>query len=608
MTARRAGTRLPIAEARPSIADVLGTYDPAKTALAYPGGTMTYGELDRASDAHAAEFARRGIGAGTKTILMLKPGPDLFSVLFGLFKIGAVPIVVDPGMGVRRMLHCYRTAGAEAFVGIPLAHAVRLAFRGLRTSVVVRPGRVPDAGVYPPAEAGPDDLLVISFTTGSTGPAKAVEYTHGMLDAMLAQAAAAHGLGPDGVSVVTLPLFGIFDLMLGGTAVLPDVDPTRIAQADPALIADAVEQYGATAMFASPALLRRLGELGRPLPTMRALVSGGAPVSEDIVRAVHPLVPGFYVTYGATEALPIASITSGEILDDTSEGTRAGDGTCVGAPVDGIDVRIVQVTDRPVPQWSDELLVKPGDVGEIVIAGPSVSPRYHAPASANVDGKIVAGDRTWHRTGDLGHLDDSGRLWFAGRRSQRVRTAFGTLHTVRCEGIFNAHPDVNRTALVGIGPPGRQQPALCVEPRPGTRPEDWPRIERELRALAAWREQTERIEVFLFRPSFPVDIRHNAKIGREELAGWAAARLGPAPSLLPRLVPIVGWLYLLYGVVVGFGHPALWALFWIDAFLSVVVHAAQIPMAWRRARQCGYGKAATAALTMLFGATWWRTL
>jgi acyl-CoA synthetase (AMP-forming)/AMP-acid ligase II len=603
------------------IAEALAAHDPAKTALVYRDGDgwaeKTYGELDRESDAWAAGFAARGLEPGMKTILMVKPGPELFTVLFGLFKVGAVPVVVDPGMGVRRMLHCFRTVGAEAFVGIPLAHVIRRlnprTFRTIRASVTVRPGKTPCGSFAPVRVANePQDLLVISFTTGSTGPAKGVEYTHATLDAMLAQASAAHGLGPDGVSVVTLPLFGLFDLMLGGTAVLPGVDPTRIAQADPGVVADAVERFGATAMFASPALLRRLGELGRPLPTLRALVSGGAPVSDDIVRSVHPLVDGgFYITYGATEALPIASVTSGELLMSAIEQTRDGAGTCVGAPVEGLDVRIIEVTDQPILQWSDDLLVKPGTVGEIAIAGPSVSPRYHAPATANVAAKIVEGDTVWHRTGDLGSLDDAGRLWFAGRKGQRVRTAQGTLHTVQCEGVFNAHQDVERSALVGVGVPGRQQPVLCVELRDGVAASERARVEHELRALAAWREETERIETFLFHPAFPVDVRHNAKIGREELARWAAAQLEPAPPWrrwLPRAVPIAGWLYLAYGVLFGFEHPVLWALFWIDAFLSVIVHAAQIPLAWRRARVAGYSLAATAARTMLFGATWWKAL
>jgi acyl-CoA synthetase (AMP-forming)/AMP-acid ligase II len=338
-------------------------------------------------------------------------------------------------------------------------------------------------------------------------------------------------------------------------------------------------------------------------------------VSEQVVTSVHALLDGdarFFTTYGATEALPIAAIDSAELLAGTIERTRAGAGTCVGAPAGGVEVRIIEVTDEPVPRWREELLAAPGQVGEITIAGPSVSPRYHAPAAANVAAKIVDGDRLWHRTGDLGSVDDAGRIWFAGRKAQRVRTAAGTLHTVRSEGVFNAHPDVHRTALVGVGAPGAQRPVLCVEPRAGVPASELPRIEHELRALAEWHEVTRGIDTMLFHPAFPVDIRHNAKIGREELASWAAGQLADGPGRwrrwAPRLVPIGGWLYLAYGLAFGFGHPLLWAVFWIDAFLSVVVHAAQIPLARRRARYAGFGVAATAFLTMLFGATWWKPL
>ncbi len=612
---------------------------PDKPAVVGPDGrVLTFRELDEVSDGYAAGFLQAGIGKGTRTVLMLRPGPVLFTVLFGLLKTGAVPVVVDPGMGIRRMLHCYRAAGAEAFVGVPVAHAVRVvnrrAFKGVRTTVTA--GRrwfwgghtlkslLSHAPALPDVPIEADDLLMVGFTTGSTGPAKGVESTHGALDAMVRQVAATHDQSADDVGLVTSPMFGVLHLLVGSTCVLAPVDPTRVADADPATIADLVDRYRVTTMFASPALLdplsRYLAATGRRLPTLRCLVSGGAPVSAEIVAALHASGLAVQATYGATEALPISSIDAATVLGSTGRLAREGAGTCVGQPVDGIEVRIVRITDEPMPAWSDALLAGSGEVGEITIAGPTVSRGYHRSPGADAAAKITDGERVWHRTGDLGRLDEAGRIWFCGRKSQRV----GTLYTVQCEGVLNAHPDVYRTALVDAD----GQPVVCVEARAGVPAAEHPRIAGELRELAEGHRLTSQLRTFLFHPSFPVDIRHNAKISREYLARWAASRLRPAglrptglrpTGLRPAglraaglraawAIPLAGWAFLGYGLVAGFHHPVLWALFWLDAFLSVVVHGLQVPIGVRRGRMAGHGPVRSALATFVLGATWWRGL
>ncbi|MER8184431.1 fatty acid CoA ligase family protein [Kitasatospora sp. NPDC094015] len=610
---------------------------PDKTALIHPDGERTtelsYGRLQQEVVRLADALAGIGIGPGTRTVLMAPPGPDLFVLLFALLRAGAVPVVVDPGMGVRRMLHCYRAVGAEAFIGPPVAHAVRVlgrrAFATVRVPVTL--GRRyawgghtltalrtrQPAGQAPPAVRG-GDLMMIGFTTGSTGPAKGVEYTHRSAAAMARAVRAAHDRDRDEVSLVTLPLYGMLDLLYGSTLVLAPVDPTEVGAADPARLVAVAREHRTSTMFASPALLRRLGaylsEHPTDLPDLRCVVSGGAPVPPEVVATLRRVLDrgtAIHVTYGATEALPITSIESAEILTQTAALAPLGAGTCVGRPVPGVEVRIVRVSDGPLPAWHEGLAAAPGEIGEIVVRGESVSPRYHASPEADAAHRIADVGGSWHRTGDLGRLDERGRLWFCGRRSQRVRTDGGDLHTVRCEGVFNAHPLVRRTALVGVGVPGAQRPVVCVETEPGVTDAQWAELQPELRALGAAQPPTAGLEEFLRHPAFPVDVRHNAKIGRERLARWAAGRLaGPRPvrAWALRAVPLAGWAYLVAGLVLGLDRPALVALWWVDAFLSVVVHAAQIPAALPRGRAAGRGPAATAALTLLYGATWWRLL
>ena len=128
--------------------------------------------------------------------------------------------------------------------------------------------------------------------------------------------------------------------------------------------------------------------------------------------------------------------------------------------------------------------------------------------------------------GDLGYFDGEGRLWFCGRKSQRVVTGTGTLCTEQVEPVFNTHPEVRRTALVGIGAQGAQRAVLCVELQPGVGRGEHARIIEALRHIGEGHVHTAKVEAFLVHPKFPVDIRHNAKIGRETLAAWAATRAG----------------------------------------------------------------------------------
>ena len=285
-------------------------------------------------------------------------------------------------------------------------------------------------------------------------------------------------------------------------------------------------------LFGSPALMRVLADHGRPLPTLRRVTSAGAPVPPEVVEKIRTLLPDdaqFWTPYGATECLPVAVI-EGRELQGTRAATEAGAGTCVGRPVPPNEVRIIAIDDAPVADWSGVRELAPGEVGEITVAGPTATDSYFnrdaATQAAKIRESAAGGDRIVHRMGDAGYFDDEGRLWFCGRKSHRVEASGGPLHTEQVEPVFNVHPQVRRTALVGIGAHGAQRAVLCVELAAGVHAGEFARIEAELRLLGARYAHTARVERFLLHPGFPVDIRHNAKIGRETLAAWATTRLG----------------------------------------------------------------------------------
>jgi acyl-CoA synthetase (AMP-forming)/AMP-acid ligase II len=503
-----------------------------RVAVVMPDGEQrTYAELRDEAAAVAAGLAHDGIEPGMRVLLMAPPSPALFAATFALFRLGAVPIFIDPGMGALSLSRCVERAAPEAMIGVPRAHVARLllgwrrgAWRRLYTMKKLAGVAARGAGKATAPATG--STAAILFTSGSTGEPKGVVYEHRHFLAQIALLRQTYGIEPGEVDVGTFPLFALFAPALGMTAVVPAMDFTRPGHVDPRRIFDAVDRHGATTMFGSPALLRRLAlsdeARRRKLPSLRRVISAGAPVSPEILAAfTRLLAPGvpIHTPYGATEALPVATVDSREILADAEPLTRRGRGILVGRPVAGTTVRIMRVLDDAVPVWSDALAAAPGEVGEIVVEGEQVTAAYDGLPGATALAKLCnpATGRLMHRMGDLGYWDEAGRLWFCGRKAHRVSTPAGALDSVPCEGIFDGHPHVARSALVGRGEVGRMEPVLCVETvRPLTRAAR-KQLEGELLAMAASHAMTRTVRELRFFPELPVDTRHNAKILREKL-------------------------------------------------------------------------------------------
>ncbi|MBA0430340.1 MULTISPECIES: olefin beta-lactone synthetase [Stenotrophomonas] len=507
--------------------------------------TLDYRQLDARSDAMAAGLAGYGIGRGVRTVVMVRPSPEFFLLMFALFKLGAVPVLVDPGIDKRALKQCLDEAQPEAFIGIPLAHVARLVLRwapsatrlvtvgrrlgwgGTTLAALERAGA--NGGAMLAATDG-EDMAAILFTSGSTGVPKGVVYRHRHFVGQIQLLGSAFGMEAGGVDLPTFPPFALFDPALGLTSVIPDMDPTRPAQADPARLHDAIQRFGVTQLFGSPALMRVLARHGRPLPTVTRVTSAGAPVPPDVVATIRSLLPAdaqFWTPYGATECLPVA-VVEGRELERTRAATEAGAGTCVGSVVAPNEVRIIAIDDAPLADWSQARVLATGEVGEITVAGPTATDSYfnrpQATAAAKIRETLADGStRVVHRMGDVGYFDAQGRLWFCGRKTHRVETAQGPLYTEQVEPVFNTVPGVARTALVGVGPAGAQVPVLCVELQRGQ--SDSPALREALRAQATLRLPEANLQHVLMHPAFPVDIRHNAKIGREKLAVWASAEL-----------------------------------------------------------------------------------
>jgi acyl-CoA synthetase (AMP-forming)/AMP-acid ligase II len=495
----------------------------------------SFAELEADASAAAHYLNQIGVRRGTRVLLMVKPGLDLIRIVFALFKVGAVPIVIDPGMGLMRFLRCVRHSQPAAIIGIPvaiwLARIFRSSFKGV--AIQAKVGRrfskqlatQAQLGAFSVVDSAADELAAILFTSGSTGPAKGVLYEHGMFIAQVNAIRAQYGIEPGEVDLPMLPVFALFNPALGMCTVVPEMNPSRPATVDPEKIVRAIQQNQVTNSFGSPALWRNIARHCEAhdivLPSIRRILMAGAPVPPALMEKMRAIIPHgeIHTPYGATEALPVSSISASEVLQDTAGQTQQGAGTCVGKPLPGVEVRVVEARDGVIHSIDETKVLGVDEVGELIVQGPFVTRGYDKLPEADAKSKITQAGGHWHRMGDLVKIDAQGRLWFCGRMVERVMTVDGPLYTDCCEAIFNQHSNVYRSALIDAG---GGHPAIVVEPEPGHFPQSKSEKEAfysELVALAQTNPMTRQIERFFFEKSFPVDVRHNAKIHRLSLAG-----------------------------------------------------------------------------------------
>lgn len=494
----------------------------------------SFAELEAEASATGHYFLTKGIRRGSRVLLMVRPGLDLIRIVFALFKMGSIPIVIDPGMGLKKFLRCVRHSKPMALVGIaPAIWSARLfrpSFRGVDIKICVgrgfekQIGGYKGHGAFEVVDSAEDELAAILFTSGSTGAAKGVLYEHGMFLAQVEAIRRQYGIEPGEVDLPMLPVFALFNPALGMCTVVPDMNPSRPATVDPEQIVRAIQQNSVTNSFGSPALWIKIARYCErksiTLPTIRRILMAGAPVPPALMAKMRAIIPNgeIHTPYGATEALPVSSISATEVLEQTAVRTQKGEGTCVGRPLPNVLIRIIEPTEGPIATIEQVVELPAGSIGEIIVQGASVTRGYDYLPEADAGSKIVDGAKQWHRMGDMGRLDDSDRLWFCGRKLERVITEVGAMYTDCCEAIFNAHPLVYRSALIDLC---QGRPAIVIEPEKSAFPKSTDaraRFIESLRELGQKNTHTVAIKDFFFEASFPVDVRHNAKIHRLSLA------------------------------------------------------------------------------------------
>ena len=323
----------------------------------------SFAELEAEASATGHYFLTKGIRRGSRVLLMVRPGLDLIRIVFALFKMGSIPIVIDPGMGLKKFLRCVRHSKPMALVGIApaiwSACLFRPSFRGVDIKICVgrgfekQIGGYKGHGAFEVVNSAEDELAAILFTSGSTGAAKGVLYEHGMFLAQVEAIRRQYGIEPGEVDLPMLPVFALFNPALGMCTVVPDMNPSRPASVDPEQIVRAIQQNSVTNSFGSPALWIKIARYCErksiTLPTIRRILMAGAPVPPALMAKMRAIIPNgeIHTPYGATEALPVSSISATEVLEQTAVRTQKGEGTCVGRPLPNVLIRIIEPTDGP---------------------------------------------------------------------------------------------------------------------------------------------------------------------------------------------------------------------------------------------------------------------
>jgi acyl-coenzyme A synthetase/AMP-(fatty) acid ligase/pimeloyl-ACP methyl ester carboxylesterase len=533
--------------------------EPALVEMAAAGGprTITWRLLARRVDEIAAGLDDLGVRSGDRVSLLVTPGADLTAVLYACVRIGAVVVVADAGLGLGGLTRAVRGARPDWIIGaLPGLGAARaLGWPGRRIATVSLPAPARKAlrvehtlvdvarrgarrlahGTALPTAPSPDAPAAVLFTSGSTGPAKGVVYTHGQLSAVRDALATQYDVGVGTGLVAGFAPFALLGPALGARSVAPDMDVTAPRTLTAKAVAASVAAADATVVFLSPAALANVvataSELTdadrQALRGVRLFLSAGAPVSAALLTAATELMPNAsaHTPYGMTEGLLMTDVD----LDGVRAAGRSDDeGICVGVPAANVRVRIAPLdgSGRSTGALTDE----PGITGEIVVAAPHVRDHYDRLWRTDRVSRLGVDDPRGHRTGDVGHLDAAGRIWVEGRLQHVLTTPDGVVTPVGPEQRIEGVDGVGRAGVAGIGPIGTQQVVAVVETdpavrRPGLAP---PSLAAAVRAAAGVP-----LAAVLVVPVLPTDIRHNSKVDRTRLSRWAGSVLSGGRMVRP---------------------------------------------------------------------------
>lgn len=486
---------------------------------------LTFSELENLSNSYANGLKTLGVNKGDRVLVFIKPSLDFPAITFAIFKLQAVPILIDPGMGKNNLLNAIKSVRPKVLIAVPKVYLAKALFPDYFSDIQIQIKTGSSLGKitglrdlkknsenFTPLETNPEDTAAVLFTSGGTGTPKGVVYTHKIFKTQIELLRKMYNLSPEDIDLSGFPLFSLFTVGIGMTTIIPRMDASKPSRCNPEKIVNDIISNKVTYCSGSPAIWAKVANYclikGITLPTLKSLVMFGAPIPLSLHQKFKSILTNgdTYTPYGATEALPVSNICGSDILNNFSQKIKNGFGTCVGKPL--IETNIIAISDESLSNFTP---LRANEVGEIIVSGDMVTQSYFEKEDETTKAKITVNGKLYHRMGDLGYIDDNGYLWFCGRKAHRVLNLF----SIPCEAIFNNHPEVKRSALIEFF----GKPALVIERSDQEIPRGSKRIkfESELLDLGKNYTHTKEIRTFFYRRTFPVDVRHNIKIDRLQL-------------------------------------------------------------------------------------------
>jgi len=512
-----------IASATPSKVAVIA---PSRFLSKRKSTQITFQELELQSNYFTKKFLCEGLKKGDKVLVFIKPSTAFSIITFALFKAGIIPVFLDPGMGKKNLLNAIKHINAQGLIAEPIVHFMKFFYRKSFASVqhsynvreIIRDNKLNHLkkdDIYFPHEANRKEAAAILFTSGGTGIPKGVVYTHEIFIEQRSMLQKLFKLTSKDSDLPGFPLFGLFTLTMGMTSILPEMNPSKPARVDPQKIVENILEYSPTFVAGSPAIWQRVLDYclktHTKLPSIKSLVMFGAPVPLHIHKGYQDVLPHgqTYTPYGATECLPVSSLSGKEVLESFEQKMNQGHGTCVGKAAPGVTIKIIPISDQAIEKLEETVFLDNNTLGEICIQSATVTPEYIGMAEKTKLAKIKDGVEIWHRMGDLGYLDDEQNLWFCGRMTHRMTIGNQTIPAVPLENIVNRLEGVKRCALICV----HDEPLLLVQKSDDLKSYDVDLIKKLLLQSPYKVILREISEV----DHFPVDGRHNIKIDRLSL-------------------------------------------------------------------------------------------
>ena len=506
---------------------------------------LSFSELEERSLLLANRLSEIGLKVGDKVLVFVKPCLNFSAITFALFRLGLVPIFIDPGMGKKNLLRAVEQIKPDALIAEKQVHWLRKlysnSFQSIKYQITVSgatwwhwggklysiadwitnyektsPRPKLEERMYP---SGPNDSAAILFTSGGTGIPKGVLYTHDIFNAQVERLKNLFQLGPDQIDLPGFPLFSLFTITMGMTSAIPSMDPSKPSKANPQYLVKNIRDHKATFLAGSPAIWKNLADYCEKeniqLPSVKYLVMFGAPIPIELHQRFKTILPHghTFTPYGATECLPVANISGKDIEGEIETKVLQGRGTCVGLPAPDTKIAIIQITDDILTKEEQFQLKAPYELGEIAVLSRTVTPEYVGMPQKTSEAKVYGEQgEIWHRMGDLGYLDEQGRLWFVGRKSHKLLYQDKVLGPIPIETLINQIPEIRKSALIQKG---KDELEIVIEGKRNSI------ITEKLEDLISKNNQLSPIKKISFLESFPVDVRHNIKIDRLKISQYA---------------------------------------------------------------------------------------